>query len=523
MFEKHLLDDEIQSVMTPQCQSGSFVHQDMESDQDIIILNDDDFIQATFNLINAGTSNSQLYNNTTNTNNNNNADFVNEFNQQEVDFKQQNEFKPSTFYADSSLQQSACLRLIDLIDLTTCDDFDLNDLFQIQDSNTPANLSLNQPEMCSPLHSVEVASSLDSDCRQDQKLIKNEFDFKMFNPVIANRQQDFIEEITIDDDDDNDDFDEACDDKYSQLSLSLPSLSSENDRSFSSANSYQCAVCSKTFNKTYNFKRHLLQHESQKQLYECPNCSRKILDKSNFSKHLKLCFKPDMPPPQMIAPLKTVPNRSNANCPLRKQPNEFNCNICGKEFKKKFNFVRHLKVHSLHKQMNDNQVQPHLSHLKEDFYQCDQCKRCFVEEKQLHAHMKTWHQAGILCKYCFCSDNLEVRFNEKFDYIKHLNTVHSFNFGFECRHCRKNFRFFSHYQEHRKLHEEVCTSNLSFQKDFSANLKPVFSGDMLVKPTLDYNSSLLVSKCEICGKKFAKMHNFKRHLEIHCSKIKLND
>ncbi len=479
MFDKHLLDDEIiESVMTPLNQTENFVHHEIDSDQDIIILNDDDFIQATFNLINSSTNNSsQLYNTYEN-----GSDKEAEQNNK----TEKNEFKP-TFYTEP-VSNDSDFRLIDLIDLTACDDFDLNDLFLIHDASNQA-VNSNQTEICSASQS------------EDLKIVKNEFDFKMLNTACFQQE---IEEIVINDDD----LEENYEDKDYQLSISLPSFSSENDHSFKSSKSLQCTFCSKTFNKIYNFKRHLLQHESQNNLNECPNCTRKILDKSNFSKHLKICCKSEIQNKLSVS-FKTVQKRNRTSL---KKLNEFDCNICGKEFKKKFNFIRHLKVHSLNSQMNDNLLQPYVPNVSSKYFQCEKCKRCFVEQKQLQSHMKTWHLADITCKYC-SSDNSPVKFNEKFDYIKHLNTFHSFNFGFECKHCSKNFRFFSHYQEHRKLHEEVCTSNLSFQNDFSNNLKPVNS-ELLVHNL----SSNKISKCEICGKKFAKLHNFKRHIEIHYSK-----
>jgi hypothetical protein len=104
-----------------------------------------------------------------------------------------------------------------------------------------------------------------------------------------------------------------------------------------------------------------------------------------------------------------------------------------------------------------------------------------------------------------------MNFDEKFEYIKHLNTFHSFNFKFECKYCKKRFRYLSHYQEHKNIHEKVHTSNLSFQLNNNSlpedESKP-FEYEILNE--IEKNSTFQINQCFVCGKKFAKLFNFKR-------------
>lgn len=229
MFDKEK-NDETHAMITPIKHMNSYFNQtdqENEDDQDIIILNDDDFIQATFNLFNSHNQTNEL-----------------------------NEIKP---YLIKSPSQTSDL-LIDLIDLTSCDDFDLNDLF-LENSNL-CNMQTN------------------SEVKNYENFIKNEFDFKTFNYYNNN------EEIIINDDD----LDESDQSEESVQSISNLSIKST-DKS-ESKKEFKCEFCSKIFNKTYNYKRHLLQHQTITKIEnECPNCKRKILDKSNFNKHFKICCK----------------------------------------------------------------------------------------------------------------------------------------------------------------------------------------------------------------------------------------
>lgn len=371
-------------------QFDTFINDD---DPDIIILNDDDLIQAI-----------SLFNNSSN--------------HHSTDIKQ----IPTTI---NDTHESDLL-----IDLT--DDFDLNDLFLI-----------------------------------DSESIKNEFKTNLI------KSDDNESELT------------------QQESFDLNSSIADSNK-----NALKCLHCGKCFNKSYNYKRHLLQHETTLS-YECPNCKRKILDKSNYTKHLKLCCN--------ISPIRQQRTKIKSDQAKSKTFSEYQCSLCFKTFNKKFNYVRHLKVHSLNNMINfqiDTQT-------NEDFFQCTKCSRCFVEQKQLNSHFMKWHQADLTCTYC---KHTKLVFNEKIDYIKHLNTFHSYKFEFKCKYCSKTFRYLSHYQEHKSLHELIQTSNLSYQ---TKSDKEADSSS----PSKSGTCSHQINQCNMCGKKFSKLYNLKRHTDTVLSLI----
>ena len=223
---------------------------DLNDEQDIIILDDDDFMQTTFNLLNVMPS-------------------------KIADSGQQ-----SNMYCFDShpLQQENTL-----IDLTSCDDFDLNDLLMIHSNGASHTFA-------------------DSNQKKNQTdSIKNEIDFKVFNFHLNNFES-CMEEILIEDEDTDNTVLKQTEHLPLEADVSLsPFLTYRHaaDKSHTSKEEnkiFKCHVCYKTFNKAYNLNRHLLTHENNDmsllkslKTNECPRCARRIVDRSNFKKHLKIC------------------------------------------------------------------------------------------------------------------------------------------------------------------------------------------------------------------------------------------
>lgn len=446
-------------------------------DEDIIILDDDDFIQTTLNLL-----------------------------------EKFPKFEDNTIENHKDLNQDNEDQI--LIDLTS--DFDLNDLFLIHSNNTSQHFSVNEKH----------------EFKMDQQIIKNEFDFKEFNFNFES----CMDEILIDDDNlkaniqednlNNETFitnlNNFNDGNISSILDSHDSINSlpieNNDESFNKNKNkkvYECEECSKDFDKSYNYKRHVFMHKSHNhdniktknfQVNECQNCKRRILDKSNYSKHVKKCrqkflknrlyMKTDND--NLINQTSNLVNQTKPSvfinielkesnkCSIGKHE-KFECDICQKVFNKKFNYHRHLRVHFLNEVIGNQHDQINMNSLGSNgqFNECDKCKRKFNEKKQLTIHQIKWHMTEYNCELC------TMKFTEKFEYIKHLNSIHTMKFKFECKHCAKSFRYLSHYIEHRRIHKlpDIQEENSSFDISESSRLK-----------------------CFQCGKLFTKRFNLNRHI-----------
>ena len=529
-----------------------------EDEHDIIILDDDDFIQTTFNIFSTSSNSSSRV--TTNQN----------------DVKNENIYQNSSAMIDNlntsntSNQQNSIL-----IDLTTCDDFDLNDLL-LMHSNNQINFNQNQQiSSASNMSSINHSEMMD----ETKKLIKNELDFKIFNFNFGTS----IEEILIDDDEeDEENEEEELEDEESasdrvknhhkhSTNLNMPSnlpndclqqppsfiMYRTNDSSSETSSVkqskktiYKCDICFKTFNKSYNYKRHLfLQHESKSansfSINECHNCKRRILDRSNFNKHVRICNQKTMKnkfknSSNISINLEDNNNHASNNNPIAQQRitkkplsiNKHVCEICNKQFNKKFNFHRHIRMHFLNEIMNhqhdplnySNRASPNIFNYNNnpsnnnvfEFYECEKCQRKFNEHKQLIQHKTKWHLTEYQCKYC------NENFSEKFDYIKHLNSVHSnVKFKFECNYCKKSFKYLSQYIQHRRTH---LLNNFSMINNNSNNRNNFTNEEMDVDIAIaknDYTSdenNLFINDdkliaCEYCGRRFTKNFNLKRHIE----------
>ena len=529
-------------------------NQEEVEDNNVIILDDDDFIQTTFNLLNTSASssmNTPLVNNHDLSVNKTSHNSIATTNATFLDLE-----------APNKQISSASNILIDL----TCDDFDLNDLFMLH-SNNEYNLAI-QNQANSQIDAFNSSNlKIKADCTfspQEQVTIKNEFDFKVFNFNI----KDFtscIEEILIDDDNEEvmanevnnqhlervetnkeleaRETDLSTLNSFSKYRITNDSSSDTSCTTKKSGNIYKCDQCAKTFNKSYNFKRHMIVHTSKeagenslKRGKECPNCKRRILDKSNFSKHVKICNKKILTKKVKYfsypsddtenlskhsiheqSCLKVIANK----CAKPKVVKLYECEICKKVFNKKFNYHRHIRMHFLNEIMNHQHDPTNEYHssiinasldnaesLKHEFFECNFCFRKFNEKKQLAFHQQKWHLNVYECDYCFNNNKKQV-FSGKFDYIKHLNLFHKMSFKFKCKYCYKHFKYLSLYIQHRQTHLSN-NSNLNLQLN-NSELKGENEND---EEDILLNEKL--NKCHVCGKRFSSFFNLKRHaISIH--------
>ncbi|KAG8175337.1 hypothetical protein JTE90_015550 [Oedothorax gibbosus] len=105
------------------------------------------------------------------------------------------------------------------------------------------------------------------------------------------------------------------------------------------------------------------------------------------------------------------------------------CEVCGKEFNKRFNLTRHRRIH------------------REEKFECEECHIKFVNEDKLSRHMST--HTGKKLFSCEVS-------NEKFNQKSHLPKLEGLH---ECEICHMKFPNKHKLSEHLHVHTEEKLSS----------------------------------------------------------------
>ncbi|XP_058830507.1 transcription factor grauzone-like isoform X2 [Topomyia yanbarensis] len=168
---------------------------------------------------------------------------------------------------------------------------------------------------------------------------------------------------------------------------------------------FKCSKCSKSFAKDYQLTCHMVLHVK----VECPECGKILSNRITLKDHMsKMHIDPDQ--------------------------KRLVCDTCGKEFRSKQPFQRHVL---LHKGIDQNSRQ-----------QCQLCKRWFVNKLGLKQHIKSQHtEAGesFVCGVCG-----KVSPN-KYALQQHQRVVHPAQ-QYACEFCEKKFKRAISLKEHRATH-----------------------------------------------------------------------
>ncbi|MEQ2284530.1 hypothetical protein AMECASPLE_022629 [Ameca splendens] len=152
----------------------------------------------------------------------------------------------------------------------------------------------------------------------------------------------------------------------------------------------------------------------------------------------------------------------------------FQCDVCGRVFKYKYNFQRHHRVHSGEKPFRCKmcgKVFAQRSHLKEHMtthtgerpFSCETCGKGFSRRFNLKVHRKTHtDERPFSCETC------GKRFRERW-YVKFHRRTHTGEKPFSCDTCDKSFYAVSQLNVHRKTHRgrrqfSCATCGISFTR-----------------------------------------------------------
>ncbi|XP_023124582.2 zinc finger protein 668 [Amphiprion ocellaris] len=225
------------------------------------------------------------------------------------------------------------------------------------------------------------------------------------------------------------------------------------------------------------------------------------------------------------------------------------CAECGKRFCQIYNYRVHLRTHALVKvdrpqcricmvsfpaQVDLNR---HLSrtHLENEFYECDLCKRVFTSLKACENHVQL-HKCmlNVVCDVCgrnfsspkslarhrkkSCHRNFKCTDCTKTFTKKNALLKHSFShlglLPYTCIRCRRHFRLAKLYRQHKcepeRIHCVACLREFLSQEDFQQHKK-----DTGCWGNQDRNVTPDEIRCLECGQRFDTSEELKKHAGAH--------
>lgn len=236
---------------------------------------------------------------------------------------------------------------------------------------------------------------------------------------------------------------------------------------------YQCLVCKKVFNKSFNLQRHFKVHNGELSNHYSSNIFATELISSNDVE---------------CNPLLTKPTSGH------KAKRIYQCLVCKKGFRKSFNLQRHFNVHkgelANHFSTNIFATEHRIEATADFIVSASDCEA----DHQSAPRSKT--NKTYQCLLC------QKVFNKSFNLQRHSKRVHN-DLGkpFECEVCK--FRFASEFLliRHALQHTDIIT-----EATFAANDGP-HESTLASSKTSDHKKY----KCKFCQKTFAKFHQLRSH------------
>ncbi|XP_059534206.1 zinc finger protein 551-like isoform X5 [Myotis daubentonii] len=192
---------------------------------------------------------------------------------------------------------------------------------------------------------------------------------------------------------------------------------------------------------------------------------------------------------------------------------KYECDKCGKVFKRIFHLVRHGRIHTREKPyectdcgksfgQRSDLISHHRVHTGEKPYECSDCRKSFRQSSQLTEH----HRIHTGEKPYECTDcGKSFRRNSK---LLNHKRVHTGEKPYECTDCGKSFRSNNTLVNHKRIHTGEkpyectdCGKSFRTSSDLSEH-KRIHTGE---KPF----------ECSDCGKFFRLKSTLTRHHRVH--------
>ncbi|KAM7338184.1 hypothetical protein ACRRTK_001668 [Alexandromys fortis] len=177
---------------------------------------------------------------------------------------------------------------------------------------------------------------------------------------------------------------------------------------------FACKECGDTFRLKVLLVQHQRVHSEEKG-WECGNCRKVFRGVSEFNEHRKShAAVATQPQP---GPSWALEGALQKREQMEREAKPFECEECGKRFKKNAGLSQHLRVHS-----------------REKPFDCEECGQSFKANTNLFRHQKLHSsEKPFACKAC------SRDFLDRQELLKHQR-MHMGHLPFDCDDCGKSFR-----------------------------------------------------------------------------------
>ena len=196
-----------------------------------------------------------------------------------------------------------------------------------------------------------------------------------------------------------------------------------------------CQQCDSTFANKYSLAKHVQKsHVESKTEYVCDQCHLKFTKRKYLKQHRSDLHPNLVKPHQCQHCEKRFLYPTKLRQHIKYQHKTYNCQVCPESFDKWSLYRKHCKTHKkprvcpeCQKEFtNKSNYDKHLDTHREErtivFCPVKPCKRFYTEEKNLKAHIQTYHEGLRLpCTVQGCNERFVSRGTRK----RHLKTFHS--------------------------------------------------------------------------------------------------
>ncbi|XP_061175186.1 zinc finger protein 845-like [Saccostrea echinata] len=274
-----------------------------------------------------------------------------------------------------------------------------------------------------------------------------------------------------------------------------------------------CKICNKRFNYPYTLRNHHMLHHSEEYAFKCPHCPQQFKLKRYMTKHIndkheeaskpkeksdmetcKICDTPYVSKVELLEHMKESHEHIiNTHRKATDDPEKFGCARCHKVYNTVDDFIIHVSNHRPKKKLV-----------------CDFCGNTFNTKSNLNTHVRLKHSTvrPFECNICNKKYALRTLLNQ------HVRFQHCNERPVSCNICGKGFRTKSQLQKHSYSHREntidceACEHKSWTMEGYKIHL-------VATHPELAMEKKIHHYTCQYCNRKFAVLHQYKRHLAIH--------